>query len=180
MSMFKSSLAGALLLLPLVAQAAPPSSPEDLEPAVDTSHLAPQGSAPAPAPALPASASASAPAASASAATTKGSKRQAANTATQDAGSRKTMDRLELDASKVTGNSELPKVMYVVPWKRSDLGDGVGRPANSLIDEVLQPVDRDVFNRENRYYEGLPQAPANQAESKDTGDKDASAPKGHE
>ena len=42
--------------------------------------------------------------------------------------------------------------MYVVPWKHSDLGDLTGKPANSLVDEVLQPVDRDVFNREERYY----------------------------
>jgi hypothetical protein len=53
----------------------------------------------------------------------------------------------------------LPKVLYIVPWKRSDLGDMVGRPVNSLLDEVLQPVDRDVFKRENRYYDALkPQA----------------------
>jgi hypothetical protein len=31
----------------------------------------------------------------------------------------------------------------------------VGRPANSLLDEVLQPLDRDVFQRENRYYDDL-------------------------
>lgn len=53
------------------------------------------------------------------------------------------------------GNHELPKVMYIVPWKRSDLGDLVGRPPNSLLDEVLQPLDRDVFKRETRYYEAL-------------------------
>jgi hypothetical protein len=55
----------------------------------------------------------------------------------------------------VKGNRELPRVMYVVPWKRSDLGDIVGRPVNSLLDEVMQPVDRDVFRRENRYYDAL-------------------------
>jgi hypothetical protein len=64
----------------------------------------------------------------------------------------KAMDRLDLEATQVTGNKELPKVMYVVPWKHSDLGDLTGKPANSLVDEVLQPVDRDVFNREERYY----------------------------
>jgi hypothetical protein len=42
-----------------------------------------------------------------------------------------------------------------VPWKRPDLGDLGGRPANSLLDEVLAPVDRDVFRRQNRYYEAL-------------------------
>jgi hypothetical protein len=26
---------------------------------------------------------------------------------------------------------------------------------NSLLDEVLEPVDRDVFRRQNRYFEAL-------------------------
>ncbi|HTY93763.1 MAG TPA: hypothetical protein VMC02_07745 [Steroidobacteraceae bacterium] len=64
----------------------------------------------------------------------------------------KALDRLDLDTTQITGNKELPKVMYVVPWKHADLGDLTGKPANSLVDEVLQPVDRDVFNREERYY----------------------------
>ena len=64
-------------------------------------------------------------------------------------------DRLELDATQITGNRELPRVLYVVPWKRPDLGDLSGRPANSLLDEVLAPVDRDVFRRQNRYYQAL-------------------------
>jgi hypothetical protein len=64
-------------------------------------------------------------------------------------------DRLELDTTQITGNRELPRVLYVVPWKRSDLGDLAGRPANSLLDEVLAPVDRDVFKRQNHYYEAL-------------------------
>ncbi len=46
-------------------------------------------------------------------------------------------------------------MLYIVPWKRSDLGDLVGKPVNSLLDEVLTPVDRDVFQRENRYYRAL-------------------------
>ena len=46
-------------------------------------------------------------------------------------------------------------MLYIVPWKRSDLGDLVGKPVNSLLDEVLTPVDRDVFKRQNRYYDAL-------------------------
>jgi hypothetical protein len=70
-------------------------------------------------------------------------------------GGGKVMDRLELDATAITGNRELPKVMVVVPWKKSDLGDLVGKPVNSLIDEALQPVDREVFRREIDYYGAL-------------------------
>jgi hypothetical protein len=67
----------------------------------------------------------------------------------------KAHDSIELDTTQITGNRELPKVLYIVPWKRSDLGDLVGKPVNSLLDEVLTPVDRDVFKRQNRYYDAL-------------------------
>lgn len=123
-----------------------------LEPAVDTSAL-PPAVAPAAAPAA-APAKADTPAADkAAAATGKAPEGQKAAPATR--GTRRAQDRLELDATQVTGNSELPRVLYVVPWKRSDLGDLTGRPVNSLLDEVLAPVDRDVFRRQNRYYEAL-------------------------
>jgi hypothetical protein len=70
-------------------------------------------------------------------------------------GDGKAEDHLQLDTTQITGNQELPKVLYIVPWKRSDLGDLLGRPANSLLDEVLEPIDRDVFKRQNRYYDAL-------------------------
>jgi hypothetical protein len=52
----------------------------------------------------------------------------------------------------VTGDREQPKVMYIVPWKKSDIGDLTGKPMNSLLDEALAPVDRDEFKREVAYY----------------------------
>lgn len=70
-------------------------------------------------------------------------------------------DRLELGTATVTGDREQPKVMYIVPWKRSDIGDLAGKPMNSLVDEILAPVDRDVFKREVVYY-GAVQAEASQ------------------
>ena len=58
-------------------------------------------------------------------------------------------------AAPTAAPAAAPKVLYIVPWKRADLGDVVGKPVNSLLDEVLQPLDRDVFKRENRYYDDL-------------------------
>jgi hypothetical protein len=66
-----------------------------------------------------------------------------------------TMDHLELDPTSIIGNRELPKVMVIVPWKRAEIGDLQGRPANSLLNEILSPVDRDVFRRELRYFEAI-------------------------
>ncbi|MGE3599980.1 MAG: hypothetical protein AB7N70_31000 [Dehalococcoidia bacterium] len=66
-----------------------------------------------------------------------------------------TRDNLDLDTTTITGNRELPKVMYVVPWKKADLGDLSGRPVNSLLDEVLAPVDRTVFRRQLSYFDEI-------------------------
>lgn len=68
-------------------------------------------------------------------------------------------DRLALDATTVTGNRELPKVLYIVPWKKADLGDLPGQPFNTLLDEALAPVDREVFRREVDYYQVLTAKP---------------------
>lgn len=64
-------------------------------------------------------------------------------------------DRLDLDGTTITGNQELPKALHIVPWKAADPGDLAGRPLNSLVDEILAPVDRDVFLRELEYYEAV-------------------------
>jgi hypothetical protein len=168
----RATLWMALLLstLPLVAAAQagkPPAGgaadqiprPEDLEPGVDTTKTAPSAPAAAPQVAAPAAAPrAAAPPASGAAAPTQGAGAKSAPAKGASAGktpAKKGTDRLELEATDVTGNSELPKVLYIVPWKPSELGDMAGRPVNSLLDEVLQPLDRDVFKRENRYYEAL-------------------------
>ncbi len=154
-------IAGALVLAPLLfapgvggAQQpapAPPAAhaaprPDQLEPGVDTSKLAEPAETPVISAVVPAPAAAT-PAAKPAA--------PPATAAAPKGGARKGADRLNLDTTDVRGNHELPKVMYIVPWKRSDLGDLVGRPPNSLLDEVLQPLDRDVFKRETRYYDAL-------------------------
>jgi hypothetical protein len=64
-------------------------------------------------------------------------------------------DRLDLGTATVTGDREQPKVMYIVPWKRSDIGDLSGKPMNSLLDEALAPVDREEFKREVVYYQAV-------------------------
>jgi len=123
--------------------------PEQLDPAVDTSRSAPAAATPAAGVAADANAPGAArrPPAAGTAARTEPSGSKAS--------ARKGPDRLELDPTDITGNRELPKVLYIVPWKRSDLGDLLGKPVNSLLDDVLQPLDRDVFQRENRYYDAL-------------------------
>jgi hypothetical protein len=61
-------------------------------------------------------------------------------------------DRANLDTTQVIGSRELPKVLYIVPWKPPLPGELVGRPVESLLDEALAPVDRDVFRRQVVYH----------------------------
>jgi hypothetical protein len=139
---------------PANAPAAAPS-PDQLEPAVDTTATTTPDAAPARA---AAAASAARPTPKADKAAASGG--DATGSAKDGARGARGPDRVELETTEITGNRELPKVLYIVPWKRSDLGDLVGKPANSLLDEVLQPIDRDVFLRENRYYDAVkPDAP---------------------
>jgi hypothetical protein len=60
-------------------------------------------------------------------------------------------DRADIDRSTITGNRELPKVLYIVPWKRPLPATLSGRPVASVVDEALAPVDRDVFRRHMHY-----------------------------
>jgi hypothetical protein len=119
---------------------------DDLEPAVQTSAAAAAPGAPTAPPA--ATSRAAAPAAA-------GAPAKAAGRGAGAGGTPRVQDRLELESTQITGNKELPKVMYVVPWRRPDLGEFAGKPPNSLLDELLTPVDRDVFRRQNRYFSAL-------------------------
>jgi hypothetical protein len=68
------------------------------------------------------------------------------------------MDRMELGRTEIKGNQELPKVLVIVPWQKSDPSDLMGRPVNTLLDEVLAPLDREEFVREVNYYGDLNEA----------------------
>lgn len=60
-------------------------------------------------------------------------------------------DRADIDRTQIIGNRELPKVLYIVPWKKPLPGELAGRPVAGVLDEVLAPVDRDVFRRQVQY-----------------------------
>ena len=135
-----------------LAQTPAPAPRDAMEPGVNTSAPAPQPTTPAAA--APAATPAAAPARPAAATANKPAATPAA-TAAQGGVKGNAKDRLDLDSTQITGNRELPKVLYIVPWRSAELGDLVGRPVNSLLDEVLEPVDRDVFRRQNRYFDAL-------------------------
>ncbi len=56
-----------------------------------------------------------------------------------------------LSGMSILGNEEAPKSLVIVPWKSSQLGNGIG--VANAIDGRPRPVDKDVFMREVHYYE---------------------------
>lgn len=61
-------------------------------------------------------------------------------------------DKLEMEGISIVGNSELPKSLYIVPWKSPDKRASAGKPVNSLINEILAPIERDSFQRRLKYF----------------------------
>ena len=51
----------------------------------------------------------------------------------------------------VLGNQEAPTSLVIVPWKTSEVGRSLG--ISPMLDDSRQPVDKEVFMRELRYYE---------------------------
>jgi hypothetical protein len=66
-------------------------------------------------------------------------------------------DRADIDRTTITGNKELPKVLYIVPWKKPIPGPLAARPRTSVLDEALAPIDRDEFRRSIQYRAQLAQ-----------------------
>ncbi|HSG64913.1 MAG TPA: hypothetical protein VLD39_07925 [Gammaproteobacteria bacterium] len=56
-----------------------------------------------------------------------------------------------LSGMSILGNEEAPKSLVIVPWKSSEIGDGIG--VDDAIDDRARPVDKEVFLRELRYYQ---------------------------
>lgn len=51
----------------------------------------------------------------------------------------------------ILGNQEAPTSLVIVPWKSSEVGRATG--ISPMLDDSRQPVDKEVFMRELRYYE---------------------------
>ncbi|MFI4932342.1 MAG: hypothetical protein ACHP83_19015 [Burkholderiales bacterium] len=60
-------------------------------------------------------------------------------------------DRADIARTLFFGIRVLPTLLFIVPWKKPLQGDLSGRPPGGVLDEVLAPVDRDVFRRQVRY-----------------------------
>jgi len=56
-----------------------------------------------------------------------------------------------LSGISIVGNKEAPKSLFIVPWKSSELGVETSL-TSKLLDEKMQVVDKEVFERELDFY----------------------------
>ncbi len=61
-------------------------------------------------------------------------------------------DRLQLEGVSIIGNDEMPGVLYVSPWQKLRQRISTGKPVNSLINEKLVSIEREMFLRRLKYY----------------------------
>ena len=59
---------------------------------------------------------------------------------------------VEIGGMSIIGNRELPKTLYIVPWKDSDI-DSETDLSRDLLNERLKVVDQEEFGRQLKYYE---------------------------
>jgi len=70
-------------------------------------------------------------------------------------GSAAAADRLELDSTSIVGSKELPKILYIVPWKNTKLSTLDTSLEEGAFDSTMVPLDRYVFRREIKYQQML-------------------------
>jgi hypothetical protein len=64
-------------------------------------------------------------------------------------------ERLQLEGTEIIGNKELPRVLYIVPWKSVEKFEIEKPPISSIMDQPLTPIERASFRRTIRYHEAI-------------------------
>lgn len=67
--------------------------------------------------------------------------------------------RLDMEGAAIFGNKESPNVLYVVPWRPAKRLTGMIPPEMNTMEELLVPLDRDVFRRRVDWYQTFGEKP---------------------
>ena len=70
--------------------------------------------------------------------------------AAEDVKSDEQSEAKKLSGMSIVGNDDVPKSLYIVPWKSSEVG--VETSLDTMLNEGDVPVDRDVFKRQLGFY----------------------------
>jgi len=64
-------------------------------------------------------------------------------------------ERLQMEGTEITGNKELPRVLYIVPWKSVERFEISSPPITSIMDQQLTPIERAAFKRQIHYHDAI-------------------------
>ena len=64
-------------------------------------------------------------------------------------------ERLQMEGTEITGNKELPRVLYIVPWKSVQRFDIKSPPITSIMDQKLTRIERASFKRKIHYHDAI-------------------------
>ncbi len=53
--------------------------------------------------------------------------------------------------TRITGNRELPRVTYILPWRQPAEPDRDWQPAQAIAEDLFQPLRRDQYRRQLYY-----------------------------
>jgi len=66
--------------------------------------------------------------------------------------------RVDMEGTAIIGDKELPKVLYVVPWKDRKTSDASGPSVSLPADAAIAPVLPEEFRRRLRFRSEVPAA----------------------
>lgn len=60
-----------------------------------------------------------------------------------------------MEGTEIIGNKELPRVLYIVPWKSVEPFEILSPPIVSIMDQKLVPIERAAFRRKINYHNDI-------------------------
>ena len=64
-------------------------------------------------------------------------------------------ETLQMEGTEIIGNKELPRVLYIVPWKSVERFEIKTPAITSIMDQQLTRIDRTSFRRAMRYHDAI-------------------------
>ncbi len=61
-------------------------------------------------------------------------------------------ESVQLEGTEIIGNKELPRVLYIVPWKSVERFDIETPAIDSIMDQQLKRIERTAFRRKIHFY----------------------------
>lgn len=61
-------------------------------------------------------------------------------------------DSIESSGTKIIGDSDMPKTLYIVPWKKPEPAPPPTRSMGEFANAALAPLERDALLRQMQYH----------------------------